>query len=486
MIRERSKPAYLTVYLAMTLGVLVTLCLAMIEGIRLNTMQMELTCIADACTDNVMAEYHRELFNRYNLVALDSSYGSKTVGRTNLEGRLAWYLDKNLDFGREKLPIAIRSSCKDLLGMRLNGVTITDFSLLTDWNGAVFRKQAVEAIKDDYGVVALQETFNWLKTVEDYQLDVRDVEAEKQAVDAKIASYQGRELEETKKTLNFENPTIRIENAKKTGILWMVLGDRPLSGKAMDFSDLAYQRAREKRTNHGTIVLPEQNVLQKRGEALLFDEYLLSYFGNYLEPKENCVLDYEVEYVLAGNNHDGANLRSVLNRLLALREAANATYLFSDKTKCDEVEAVALALSALIGEPELKDLFKTAILLGWAYVESVYDLKVLMRKGKVPLMKDAGSWHYGFSGILEGTWDAMIGAGEQKGLSYQDYLRILLSLANETDVNGRVMNLVEGNLRLTPGNKNFRLDACYVRIATSISVGSGYGYQLEIREDKHY
>ena len=487
MKKTKAVAAYLTVWLSMTLGVMTSLYVALLEGVRLNAIEMEATCITDLCMDNVLAEYHRELFRRYNVLALDSSYGTTSIGRGNLEGRLAWYLACNLSAGKEKAigPLS-KYMLKDFLGMSLGNVTITDFSLLPDWDGSVFRKKAVEAIQDDLGIVAIQNTLNWMKTVQDYQLDTRDVEEEKAKVDEKIASYQGREIEGKKEPLSFDNPTSVIENTKKTGLLWQVLGSKSVSGKKIDQSGLIQKRSRDRISNHGNMGVEEQNALQKKGELLIFDEYLLSYFGNYLGVKEQSALDYEVEYVIAGKSTDAENLRGVLKRILAMREASNATYLFSDQTKCEEVEVVALALSAVIGEPELKDLFKTTILLGWAYVESIYDLKVLMNGKRVPLMKDKNTWHYDFSGILEGLWDSVVDGGHEEGLGYEDYLRVLLSLSDAKEITERAMNVIEAIIRLTPGNKNFRMDACYVRFGINVIVNSGFGYQAEISEEKGY
>ena len=475
----------MTVYLALTMGVMRSLCLALIEGVRLNTLQLEAECMSDLCMDSVMAEYHRELFRRYNILALDSSYGSKSLGRGNVEGRLAWYLEENFTRGRSSGTDLGSYVIKDLLRMKLSSVNLREYSLLSDWDGAVFRKEAVKALKDDLGIIALQDTLTWLKTVEEYHLDTYDVEAQKQEADAQIAAYQGRELEDGNGPLEFDNPTLLIENTKKKGIMWLVLGDKSVSAKRFDPSKLIYQRSLDQKSNHGTIAMPAQNTLAETGEKLMFDEYLLSYFGNYLKPVEEGALDYEVEYLLAGKNTDADNLHGVLVRLLALREAANATYLFSCKTKYEEVEAFSAVLSALIGVPELKEPFTVTILLGWAFVESIYDLKVLMNFGRVPLMKDDKTWHYGFGGLLEGLWESVLDT-EQKGLSYEDYLRILLSLANEKEVTGRAMDVVEANLRLTAGNEDFRMDGCFARISVRVIINSGYGYQLEVAEDKEY
>ena len=481
--KSKTLPAYLTVYLALTLGVMVTLCLALIEGVRVSTFQMETACIADVCMDNVMAEYHRELFRRYNIMALDSSYGTRRVGRTNLEGRLAWYLDQNMNLGEKRLPDVVSEYVfRDFLKMELGQAAITDFSLLSDWNGKVFRKQAVEAIKDDKGVTMAVEALDWLKTVKDHELDVRDVEAEKKAIDEQIAAYQ---REHEGETVTVVNPTIQIENAKKWGILWLVLGDKQVSGKKLDQSDLIFRRIGKRENNHGNMELPEQNYAQKTTEKLLFQEYLLSYFGNFLDPKEGSALDYEIEYVLIGKNKDASNLRCVLNRILGIREAANVEYLYSDTVKRAEAAAVATLLSSACLVPELEELYEAAIILAWAYAESVYDLRTLMKGGKVPLLKDKNSWHLSVSSLFSDFFGDEGDAGG-KGLTYADYLRILLLLNEEKGTLGRAMNVVEANVRLTPGNEAFRMDACYVQIGTKISVHSGFGYHLEIREDKSY
>lgn len=489
MIRKSTKiPAYLTIYLSLTLGVLLTLCLALIEGIRLSTFQLETACIADVGMDSILAEYHRALFQRYNLLALDSSYGTETFGRTNLEGRLAWYLDKNMTMQGEELTSTWTARrYKDFLRMHLDAAEITDFRLLSDEKGKTFHRLAVEAIKSDVGLSAAREVMEWMEVVEEYHLDTRDVEAEKLDADSQIAAYQGTELEDEEiETLEFDNPTDVVEDAKKTGLLKQVLRDKRLSGKRIDQTVLISERAKRGKCNHGN--MPEQNpsAFVQTADNLLFHEYMLSYFGNYREPKEESALDYEIEYVLMGKDSDKENLQKVLYRLLEIREAANATYLFSDSVKYAEAEVIAATVCTVTLQPELIELLTTSILLGWAYVESIYDLRVLINGGKIPLMKNSESWHYGLSGVISGLWEDVKDGDEKQGLSYEDYLRLLLVLAGEEKITARAMNVVEADVRKTQGNKAFRLDACYVQVKTMISVSSKYGYHLRIREDKGY
>ena len=93
---NKSTGAYLTVYLALVMSVLLSLCLALIEGARSQAVMLEAECVVDIGMNSVLAEYHRELFRQYNLFAIDSSYGTKLPGRANTANHLREYIERNL------------------------------------------------------------------------------------------------------------------------------------------------------------------------------------------------------------------------------------------------------------------------------------------------------------------------------------------------------------------------------------------------------
>lgn len=488
---KKNVSAYLTVYLALTLGILVTLSLALIEGVRLSTLQLEANCIADIGMDSMMAEYHRELFRRFNLLALDTSYGTKTVGSKNAVARLEYYLGKNVQSRvGESLGGVAEFAYKDFLRLGLEDAELTEICILTDGNGQVFRKKAVEAVQDDVGISLIQNTLQWMRTVKEYELDTRDVEAEKREADEKIASYQGHKVqvsEEEWETVEIENPTDILEERKKTGVVNLVLGEEAeLSAKMLNSGGLVYRRMQEGKINRGNCPLEEPEPLQGIAERLWFQEYLIRYLGCYTDRKPDAALDYELEYLIVGKDADADNLKGVINRLTAMREAANAAYLFSDKEKYSEADLIALGISLLIFLPELQVPLRTAILFGWAFAESVYDMKVIMKGGRIPLIKDRDSWHYGLESIFKNLWGRETEVQESKGLSYEDYLRILLLLTDLDELTGRAMDMVEADIRLTPGNEAFRMDGCYAEVKGRITFTSGYGYRQAITVEKKY
>ena len=72
--------------------------------------------------------------------------------------------------------------------------------------------------------------------------------------------------------------------------------------------------------------------------GLFFREYLLKQFSDYRNQSESEVLQYEMEYLIAGKDSDVANLAGVAERMLAIREVANYIYLKGDVYKRQEQE----------------------------------------------------------------------------------------------------------------------------------------------------
>lgn len=488
-MQKKGAPAYLTVYLALIMSVLLSLCLALIEGARSNAIRLEAECIADIGMNSVLAEYHRELFRQYNLFAIDSSYGAVLPTKANTEHHLQQYIERNLSMEDIFLSDFLY---KDFLAMSLEqskGIEVTKVSILTDGNGEVFRRRAVDAVKDDVGIALLEQIAEWTETISSQGLESRDVAAEKRAVDQQLQSYDGKEIqiaEEEWVTVEITNPTAGLEQLRNKGILQTVIEfPEQLSSKSVVLSGLIEERMQQGSVNQGNIQLEELSEEEQLLQRFFFQEYLLRYMGRYGQEKEESALSYQMEYLLVGKNSDIENLRSIANRLCAIREAANVIYLFSDQEKCLEAEALATVLATLCCVPEAVDVFELVILFGWSYAESLYDVKTILSGGQIPLMKNDATWHYS----LEKAVGAQVDAQQDDmgtGLSYEDYLRVFMMVTDLDILTGRAMNMVEADIRLTPGNENFRLDGCFDGIEACIRIQSAYGYEYEITRQKFY
>jgi len=432
---------------------------------------------------SILAEYHRELMKQYNLFAIDSSYGTSLCSKTNTEAHLRNYLERNLSYDDVFLADFFY---RDFMALDLEQVELKRLSVLTDYGGAVFRRNAAEAVKSDVGLGLLQEIQNWMQVMEINGLEEGDQEQKKKELDEKIDDYNGMDVEikENQWTkLNIVNPTNGLEEKRKKGILKLVF-EGELSQKVIQSELLIGSRMQQGQINSGNLQQEEQTEWQELVEKFLFQEYLLRYLGRYGMEKEGAALDYQIEYLIAGKEGDMDNLRSVANRICAIREVANAIYLMSNETKMTEIKVVAGLICTIITLPELTSLLEAAILLGWAYAESIYDVKSIMAGGRIPLLKDDDSWHYSLTAALQGELQEETQEGE--GLSYEDYLRVFMMLSDTDTITARAMDMVEADIRNTPGNTAFRLDGCYDRIEAYIRIGSRRGYEFEITRQKGY
>lgn len=85
----------MTIYLALTVTVIMALCLALIEGCRYRGISLETECVMDIGMDSILAEYHRELQKQYNLFAIDCSYGTESASTKLTESHLLEYMNRN-------------------------------------------------------------------------------------------------------------------------------------------------------------------------------------------------------------------------------------------------------------------------------------------------------------------------------------------------------------------------------------------------------
>ena len=152
----------------------------------------------------------------------------------------------------------------------------------------------------------------------------------------------------------------------------------------------------------------------------------------------------------------------MIGRIRILRFAVNYGYLLTDKDMQMEVDTLATTLSAVFLSPEIGPVIKHALLLAWAYGESLTDVKTLLAGKKVPAVKSKESWNLTLDGLLELAKNRSIPEGKEteEGNSYEQYLQMMLVLKSKEELSMRALDLVEMNLRSGMEKTFFRADAC--------------------------
>lgn len=485
--RERGLCGYLSIFMSLSLTLVLSLCLVLIEAARQNTIRLESECIVDMGMNSVLAEYHREVLDRYNLFFIDCSYGTPYPSYYNTEDHLEQYLHKNVALQEELGILAdnglFRSIYMDPLKISFPEVTVTRVSLATDNQGYQFQQQAIQAVKSDVGIKAVETVTEWLHVVEQHNLLDNTVEQKIEAAEQQLQSLQGKQQLEDKTwvTIEVENPLSYITEERRKGLLYWVMENlEELSAKVINPQQYVSVRRKKQQLNQGNIPVKEGLSLYER---LLFQEYLVRYAANYLEGKEDTRLDYQMEYVLFGTDSDTDNMRKTAAAICGMREAANLLYLMGDPEKQELISAAASALSAVIFVPEAAPVFESILLIGWSCLESIQDTKNLLKGEKVPLLKTKESWRCSLESLFGGEDREVQG---EDGLSYSDYLRLFLCFADLEEITYRFMDVMEMEIRETTGNENFRMDGCVDYLEVQVKAVSAYGYTYELQHAKGY
>ena len=250
--------AYLTVYLALCLSVILSLFLTLLDGVRRNGARLEAECVTDIGLQSILAEYHRELMKQYNLFAIDSSYGTAACGKSNTEAHLLKYLSRNVSYDDIFLSDYLY---RDFFALTVERAELTKGSILTDYQGAVFRDSAVDAVKDDIGLDLLQSLQDWMQKVEVNGLEEGKEETKKEELDKEIEewveAYDGTQVEVEEgrwETVEIENPTDELESQKSKGILRLVIGsETDLSPNTLNTENLIMDRMQKGQVNRGNM-----------------------------------------------------------------------------------------------------------------------------------------------------------------------------------------------------------------------------------------
>ncbi len=492
---------YLTVYLALAMAAVLSLILALIMGVRRNTVRCEAEIAYDNSMQSVLAEYHREMWKKYDLLYIDTSYGSDEPDR----GKTAAHI---MDYMNENLPD------EGIIGMKLRDVEISEVSVPTDEDGRVFRQQVITAMREMYGIAEVEALAENFTVMRDYGLDTADYSEEQarnqEAINtaevyedytyetevpddlsndpaAQVAANENgtwpthTETVTDRRRVDVEDIAGPANSLRSMGLLPLVTDTSKVSMKVLPNEDYVSWRLDVIEGNGmNPEIEREQLAISDVVDELLYQKYVFDKFGYFTGIKKKTQMDYEVEYILFGKESDVDNLKAAVNRMMLLREASNVLFLTTDRVKNGAVTALAATVAAVTLSPELEPVIKWSVIFGWAYIETIQDLKVLLAGGKVPLIKTAESWQTDISMVKNAVTDLPV-SKDGTGMDYKDYLMLLMLLEDEHDKLFRTMDVMEMDIRKTEGNEYFRIDGCIDSLLTEVTVEASDGYACSIK-----
>lgn len=472
------KRGSITVFLALTLVLVLSFLFSLLEGARVHCLKGKAELVTQQCMQSMFGNYHEGLWEDYHLLFLDGSWQEGEFSLEKFVKRAMVEVTENLSYGGETLGAA----GWDLTALTPRNVSVEQYQLATDDGGGVFQKQVALQMQ----LEAAGDVLDQLISLKSQGAGVEEQREQKEdqweqawdAVDEAEEIKENQKKEETDTSeqegeggqnpmegggvpeegdqgaatgeagkedagQEQENPMDYVKELKSSTMLGLVVPDPSrISGKALQDRDFLEDRNLHK------------GDWKTSGEAgivdrLLLHYYIQSYFSDFTResekgPKER-VLSYELEYLISGKESDSRNLETVVYELLGVREVMNFLTIMQDAGKRSQAFSIATAAVGFTGIMPLIQAVQIGILLAWAFVESVLDLRTLLEGGNVPLMKRPGQWSGNLSDC-RGTVESGAKAGADKdGLSYTQYLQILLFLLSERTISYRCMDLIERN-----------------------------------------
>ncbi len=464
---------YITVFLSLSIMIILSLVLALYQGARIGAVRMKTECVADIAMNSVLAEYNRELYEQYGLLMVDTSYGTGNPSIKNLEDHLRHYAENNF----ERSTAGGILNAQTMTAMYCKDVKISGYSVATDNNGAVLNRQILAYMAGEPIGYLMGEVSSNASSLQSGGLDSTDVDAMASENQEIIDSTELPEIEKEdgkKEIISIGNPADVVNSQRGIGALNLALPDKSgISESVCSLSEYASHR----NLNKGTGLDDQMGITAV--QKLILDQYYYEKCSRYGAEMDKAQLKYQLEYLIYGLDSDYGNLEKMAETLLFWRQASNMIYLFSCQEKVSEAEAIATALSVILFVPELADAIKYSILFAWTFAESISDLHILFSGGRVPLFKSDETWKLSLSNMFSFR-DHLGSQDNQEGLLYEDYLRIKLLMTNHLEKTKRMMDIMEMDIRQTEGNAGFKLDYCVDVFRAQLEVSTKYGYEVGI------
>lgn len=194
---------------------------------------------------------------------------------------------------------------------------------------------------------------------------------------------------------------------------------------------------------------------QKNSSLLTSDGYLIPYifecFTHYKkkDKEKDHRLNYEIEYLVGGRTKDKANLKYVADQMFLMRFLTNYSYALTDSQIRAQADAMALALSGLLGLPEGKDAVSMLLISSLSCGESLLEVRALFSGEKVAMVKSRDNWNLTFANAVSKIRNRSEIIKVKSGANYQQYLALLLVVRSASRrLLYRMMDIMQCNVTL--------------------------------------
>lgn len=506
----------ISIYLAAILLVCLALILVVLQGIRLYEGKAKARQAVVHAVASMKGDYQPDLFQRYHLLALDRTYYGR--GEGYLEERMKEYLTYNL------------TESDTLYSFHTEDVLLTDTQPLTENGLEEMKRQIREYMELKLPAGLLENMTDTIRQAdtEDQKADLsQDIDrlsvasgqeggTEHTAGDPTREDLQALGLEEALKSQGvtdfetismddllemdlvdqgiFTDPRKALDGMLENGILTALIPEQEsqISKESVPISGLpsSVVESAEETPAFSWDLQPYGQISDLQWEDILSEAqssdlndlqevygiaYALDAFRHWDHSsesevgKEAHVWNCEVEYLVVGKASDYENLSEVAERIGRIRLIPNIGYALTDESMKEQTLMAATILLAPIGLAPAAKPVSYVLLVCWAYAESLMDVRSLLLGHEVPFVKDKESWQLSFNHIGDLASQDSVTDDEGDGLSYDDYLLILLASMPDQDLKYyRMLDIMQVNIQ--ENIPEFRIENCVTQFEVQVNI----------------
>ena len=472
----------ITIYLLLILLILLSLVGAVYCGVIVELGGARVDTVAAGLEEHLLADYQRELFERYHMLALDTTYGSGS--EAGLEELAVDYLEDNL-------------GADNVFSYKIEEVLLEDYDTLLKDNCREFQRQMKRDLLFHGGDFVFQKLLQDSQSI--CMVPVGGKESKKGFGEKTDVGEDAYETE-----IDVDALVSKLELQKEweevvtellsSNLMKTVYGSKALPRKEKIVLEHVPSHTRKEsfQTKICTIKNREdlrQWMKEAKNTSVSLDTILnrgveLAYAGTHFTNaltedigEEQHSFKLEQEYLIAGKANDYDNANRVLTMLGFLRFVQNYQALKQDKAKQQELELYATAISMLLEQPQAKDGIKELLGGMWSYMESITDLKLLMRGEKVPLDKGGNEWNTELLDLISVKY--VEGKGYDTGLDYGQYLMVLMGLfVPEKTFNLRMLDVMQLNISTEGYEADLNRFATAITMSGSIRQTGNWNYRI--------
>ena len=456
----------ITVFLSLLLLVLIGFSFVVVEGVSSYSASALGEDAVKNAGENVLANYDRELFNKYHIFFLDPR-------------------EKNYILSDGKAGVDQYFSGNSFFNVFCNSLEMTEEVSAVEEDGLYLKHEIREWMKyrqEEKMKDALKQLINNVKKNnadrKEYQNEVEEdtgniEQSEENKAEEDKAEEETVSQEAQKGRTTWKEIKEALQLLTKTGILFYV-SDHPeqLSRKSIPEGNLPSRAKKREQEEHKV----EEFLFSESGlkgiKSMLSVDFSINTDSilwtkeNYIVPYiEECFLDYseegreekndvqeqvlayEKEYLIKGQPSDLDNLKRVANDILLLRFINNYIFTGRDAEIQSQVNLMASALTGVVGIPQTAKAVQIMLRAALSYGESLLELHTLFEGGEISLTKDRGNWNLELKTMVKQLKEKKTVKKGRHNISYKDYLKVLLFMkGNSTILCYRMMDIMQENI----------------------------------------